>query len=83
MNKKELVKNLITDIQDIYSIVNRFEHTEQIHPLDIDLALSKVRNLYELLLKLNPQDSYITENQEKEISTSIEQLDLLRFPIVQ
>ena len=46
MNKKELIKNLRTDIQDTYSIINRFENTENIHPLDIDLALSKVRNLY-------------------------------------
>jgi hypothetical protein len=69
MNKKELVKNLIKDIQDIYSIANRFENPDQIHPLDIDLALSKVRNLYELLLSLNPQAIYTIENQKKEILT--------------
>jgi len=69
MNKKELVKNLVKDIQDIYSIANRFENTEQIHPIDIDLALSKVRNLYELLLKLNPQEYYTTEYQKEEILT--------------
>ncbi len=70
MNKKELIKNLITDIQEIYSIINKFEHTEPIHPLDIDLSLSKVRNLYELLLKLKEQDTYITENQKEEILTA-------------
>jgi hypothetical protein len=69
MNKNELVKNLIKNIQDIYSIANRFENPEQIHPIDIDLALSKVRNLYELLLKLNPQAAYTTEYQKEEIST--------------
>ncbi|MCK5169245.1 MAG: hypothetical protein KAQ75_05130, partial [Bacteroidales bacterium] len=69
MNKNELVKNLIKDIQDIYSIANRFENTEQIHAIDIDLALSKVRNLYELLLKLNPQAAYTPEYQKEEIST--------------
>jgi hypothetical protein len=73
MNKKELIKNLISDIQDIYSITNRFEQTEQIHPLDIDLSLSKVRNLYELLLKLKAQDSYFVENQTEEISTTVTQ----------
>jgi hypothetical protein len=73
MNKKELIKNLISDIQDIYSITNRFEQTEQIHPLDIDLSLSKVRNLYELLLKLKGQDSYLAENQTEEISTTVKQ----------
>ena len=69
MNKKELHKKLIKDIQDIYSIANRFENPEQIHPLNIDLALSKVRNLYELLLSINPQTSYNPEYQKKEIST--------------
>lgn len=73
MNKKELIKNLISDIQDIYSITNRFEQSEQIHPLDIDLSLSKVRNLYELLLQLKAQDSYLVENQKEEISTTVEQ----------
>jgi hypothetical protein len=73
MNKKELVKNLIKDIQDIYTIANRFDNPENIHSIDIDLALSKVRNLYELLLKLNPQGIYRTEYQKEEISTITKQ----------
>lgn len=73
MNKKELVKNLIKDIQDTYTIINRFDNPENIHSIDIDLALSKVRNLYELLLKLNPQGTYRTEYQKEEISTITEQ----------
>ena len=71
MNKKELIKKLNSDIQDIYSITNKFENSENIHPLDIDLALSKVRNLYELLLKLDVQGIQITENQKEEISTPV------------
>ena len=73
MNKNELINNLIKDVQDIYSIVNRFENTEQFHQLDIDLALSKVRNLYELFLKLNPQATYQPEYQKEEISTNTKQ----------
>jgi hypothetical protein len=69
MNKKELHNKLIKDIQDIYSIANRFENPEQIHPLDIDLALSKVRNLYELLLSLNSQAIYSPDYQKEEILT--------------
>lgn len=76
MNKKELVKNLIKDIQDIYTIANRFDNPENIHSIDIDLALSKVRNLYELLLKLNPQGIYKTEYQKEEISTIPEQEEI-------
>lgn len=74
MNKNKLINNLIKDIQDIYSIINRFENTEQFHQLDIDLALSKVRNLYELFLKLNPQATYKPDNQEEEISTITKQI---------
>ena len=73
MDKKKLVKNLIKDVQDIYSILNRFENTEQFHQLDIDLALSKVRNLYELFLEINPQATYKPEYQKEEISTNTEQ----------
>ncbi len=75
MNKKELHKKLIKDIQDIYSIANRFENPEQIHPLDIDLALSKVRNLYELLLSLNYQAIYSHEYQKEEILTNTTQTE--------
>lgn len=75
MNKKELHKKLIKDIQDIYSIANRFENPEQIHPLDIDLALSKVRNLYELLLSINPQAIYSPEYQKEEILTKPTQVE--------
>jgi len=73
MNKNELVKNLKKEIQDIYSKINEFENADQIHLIDIDLALSKVRNLYELLSKLNPQTFYTPENQKEEISTKTKQ----------
>jgi hypothetical protein len=66
MNKKEKINNLLKDIQDLYAIANRLEHEEQIHPLDIDLALSKVRNLYDLLLTIHPQTGYKPEYQNKE-----------------
>ena len=69
MNKSELHKNIIKDIQEIYSFVNRFENPNQVHQIDIDLALSKVRNLYDLLLKLNSQETYTAEYQKEEKST--------------
>jgi hypothetical protein len=73
MDKNEAIKILKEDIQDIYSIVNRFENTNKLHPLDIDLALSKVRNLYELFLKFNTQETYTPEYQKEEISTITKQ----------
>ena len=75
MNKNELVKTLKKQIQDIYSIINGFENSEQFHLIDIDLALSKVRNLYELIQKLNIEPSYKPEYQEKEILTKTKQVN--------
>ena len=66
MNKQKKINTLLKDIQDLYAIANRLEHEEQIHPLDIDLALSKVRNLYDLLLTIHPQTTYNPEYQNKE-----------------
>jgi len=66
MNKSDLHKNIIKEIQEIYSFINRFENPNQIHQIDIDLAMSKVRNLYDMLLKLNAHDTYVSEYQSKE-----------------
>lgn len=66
MNKSDLHKNIIKEIQEIYSFINRFENPNQIHQIDIDLAMSKVRNLYDILLKLNAHDTYVSEYQSKE-----------------
>ncbi len=41
MNKNELIKNLKKDIQDIYSKINDFEKSDQIHLIDLDLTLFK------------------------------------------
>ena len=69
MNKTELHQSIIQDIQEIYSFVSRFENPNQVHQIDIDLALSKVRNLYDLLLRLNSQGIYQPEYQKEEKST--------------
>ncbi len=69
MNKTELHQSIIQDIQEIYSFVSRFENPNQVHQIDIDLALSKVRNLYDLLLRLNAQGIYRPEYQKEEKST--------------
>ncbi|MGE0089165.1 MAG: hypothetical protein AB7S50_06780 [Bacteroidales bacterium] len=69
MNRTELQQRIIREIQEIYSFANRFENTNQTHQIDIDLALSKVRNLYDLLLRLNADYSYRSDYQNEEKST--------------
>ncbi len=67
MDKNDLVNKIKKDIQDIYSISDRLNGNSQIYQIDIDLALSKVRNLYDLLLKLNPQEDKVQVREEKEL----------------
>ena len=69
MNRTELQQRIIREIQEIYSFANRFENTNQTHQIDIDLALSKVRNLYDLLLRLNTESNYQSDYQKEEKST--------------
>ena len=73
MNKHELVKTILKNIQDIYTISGKFENPDELHQIDIDLALSKVRNLYDLLLNINTKTSYSTQDQAKELLTKPEQ----------
>lgn len=76
MNKNELVKAILKNIQDISSIKPRFDDASKIHQIDIDLALSKVRNLYDLLLNINSTDTYIPDYKEEEILTNSEQVEV-------
>ncbi len=75
MNKNELVKTILKNIQDINSIAGKFETSKEIHQIDIDLALSKVINLYDLLLNINSGAVYIPQDQGKELLTKPEQLE--------
>lgn len=73
MNKNEVVKTILKNIQDIYSISGKFENSDELHQIDIDLALSKVRNLYDLLLTIDSKTIHNTQNQDKELLTKPKQ----------
>jgi hypothetical protein len=73
MNKNELVKTILKNIQEIYSISGKFENSDELHQIDIDLALSKVRNLYDLLLTIDPKTIHKPQNQHKELLTKPKQ----------
>lgn len=75
MNKNELVKTILKNIQDIYSISGKFENSDELHQIDIDLALSKVRNLYDLLLTIDPKTIHKPQNQDKELLTKPKQAE--------
>ena len=75
MNKNELVKTILKNIQDIYSISGKFENSDELHQIDIDLALSKVRNLYDLLLTIDSKTIHNNQNQDKELLTKPKQVE--------
>jgi hypothetical protein len=52
MSFKHTLEILTKDIQDIEKLVSNFQNYSRIPPIEIDLALSKLQNLYELLLLL-------------------------------
>ena len=51
--KKELLEIINNDIQEIGDITNRLKTISKISQIDIDLLLSKVRDIYDTLLLLN------------------------------
>jgi hypothetical protein len=50
MDLKKTLNILTKDIRDIEKIVSNYENYSEIPPIEIDLVLSKVRNLYDSLL---------------------------------
>ena len=56
MNSKEQIKILLKDLQDTYLLVKRFENLSEVPKIEMDLALSKVRNLYDLMLKVDVEN---------------------------
>jgi len=53
MSKKEILNKIINNIHDVSEFGNRFNINKQIPKIEIDLTLSKIRNLYDLLLEFD------------------------------
>ncbi|MCK5822435.1 MAG: hypothetical protein KAG95_00365 [Bacteroidales bacterium] len=69
MDKKKLIKNINKDIKEIENIVTSFNNNSEIHQIDVDNTLSKIRNLYDKVLMFND----IKDSFEKKISKNIEE----------
>jgi hypothetical protein len=79
MDNKAIIKNINKDIKEIESIVKSFDNNLEIHQIDIDITLSKIRNLYEKVLmfnNINKADEFFlsTNNgaEEQQITTESE-----------
>jgi hypothetical protein len=74
MSKIELLNKIIYKINDVSELGNRFNKNKQIPKIEIDLALSKIRNLYDLLLLFDDanKDSF-EQNVENPITEKIKE----------
>ena len=67
--KKELLEIINNDIQEIGDITNRLKTISKIPQIDIDLLLSKVRDIYDKLLLLNKIGVELPEIRQEQDTT--------------
>jgi len=48
---------IINDIDEIKNIISGFKNNKSVHQIELDLALSKLRNLYDVLLMIDQKDT--------------------------
>ncbi len=62
MGFKNTIEIITKDIQELEKIVRNFENYSRIPGIDLDLALDKTRNLYELLLMIREYERESSQN---------------------
>ncbi|MGD9991992.1 MAG: hypothetical protein AB7S69_01725 [Salinivirgaceae bacterium] len=70
MNKRNLLKIINKELTILSDIVNDFSGEESIHPFEVDLALSKVKDIYGELLLLKDSSDAIALKVEKDLINS-------------
>lgn len=65
MDYKNTIDSLLIDIQEIKNIIEQMKEQESIAQIDIDLSLSKIRRLYEVILFLKQENRNTNEIQEQ------------------
>lgn len=80
MSFKNTLESVTKDIQEIEKIVSKFQNYSRIPRIELDLTLSKLRNVYELLLMIREHEDGIedleTGQSETEPETLQEEPDL-------
>ena len=71
MDNKKLLKNINKDIKEIEIIVKSFDNNSEIHQIDIDNALSKIRNLYDKVLRFNNIKNTFEEKQDISVKPEV------------
>jgi hypothetical protein len=71
MSYNQTFEIIIKDIQDIEKLVGNFKNYSRIPKIELDLSLSKLRNVYDLLLMFREADEEIAGNKEFEFIKDI------------
>ncbi len=59
MNYKHTLKAAMADLQEINSLLDSMYNKNTFSAVDLDLALQKVRNLYDIMLMIRPEEKNI------------------------
>jgi hypothetical protein len=70
MSFKNTLESVTKDIQEIEKIVSKFQNYSSIPTIEIDLALHKLQNLYELLLMIREHEQEKSKNKKTESQIS-------------
>jgi len=70
MDYKNTINSILIDIDEVRRIIEKFKNYDKIPQIDIDLALTKFRNLYDLILMIELENKGLptvthTENIQK------------------
>jgi len=71
MNKKNLVKILNKEITILADFIDGFDKDGEVHPIEIDLTLSKVKDIYDELLLLKGEKNSKSLDEEVKQTTSV------------
>jgi hypothetical protein len=80
MNKKNLVKIINKELTILSDFVEGFNENEKINPIEVDLALSKVKDIYDELLLLKEGESKVQDSirdNSKNRKIEVEQLPVV------
>ncbi len=72
MGYKHTIEIITKDIQDIEKLVGNFENYSRIPRIELDLALSKLRNVYELLLLFREEENVPVPSAPKTVDAETE-----------
>jgi hypothetical protein len=79
MNKKNLLKIIKQEIALLADFVDGFNDTENLHPMEVDLAVSKAKDIYNELLLLKGDDAIREKPLKAEVQVPKSKVEPIKF----